>query len=240
MWVTNQELAELDRFKFETSGFLFLPDWLSGQENKKLTEDFLSVYSDTLKVKELTKSTVSQVVIDLEANGEHDLLYAAMKNLSKSTIFGALSDKFENFGSHLLGKRCNVINTGIAVGLPNSNRTSYDWHQESPYYPSINTLHLQFPIAFPCTRQNGTMSVLEGSHKMGQITKVKQIDRGAKHTTSIVPSLIDSYMKIYEEFAFEMRLGDAYVFDQNLIHRSNNNYSEELRLAGIIRVEVTQ
>ena len=55
----------------------------------------------------------------------------------------------------------------MAIGLnDNLKRISYDWHQEKPYYSDITTIHFQFPILNQCTKKNGTMSVLSGSHKI--------------------------------------------------------------------------
>ena len=86
-----------------------------------------------------------------------------------------------------------------------------------------------------CTRRNGTMSVLSGSHKLGFIKKIKSDQLHKKSVYSYIPSNINVIAKKFSEKFIYMKLGDLVMFDENVIHKSNINSTNKIRFVGIIR-----
>ena len=109
------------------------------------------------------------------------LLYLAFDDGSSLVSLGILTDddyskpnkitKSNIVDPSVLKNNYEPMKTGYAIGIKNSKRTSYDWHQEKSYYSKIKkkTFHYQFPFFGKCSKSNGTMSVLEGSHTLGNI-----------------------------------------------------------------------
>lgn len=124
----------------------------------------------------------------------------------------------------------------VLFGLPDDHRLVYDWHQEGNYMPGLKQFcNLWFPVFDPATLENGTMSVLAGSHKLGLLPYTKQ--RVANNSyTSLIPHGIESIVERHEEVACLCAPGDLVVFHENLIHRSNHNRSGRTRFSGVLRL----
>lgn len=138
----------------------------------------------------------------------------------------------------LFDLKTKTISTGYAIGVKNSLRTSYNWHQEKSYYKKIDTIHFQFPFLNACTKKNGTMSVLQGSHTLGVINNTNYKRLHKKSIYSHIPKEIPKMKKFYKEKHLVMKIGDICVFNQNIVHRSNKNLSNKIRFAGISRQKI--
>lgn len=227
----------LEKKFFEEKGYLILKDFLSEEEVKDLKNMLIDGYNRFLE-DEINENNISEVIMKYENNNLHDKLYEAFKYISSSDYFVYIGKKFSKFVKEKFNLDTKIINTGFAIGIKDSKRTAYDWHQEKPYYEKQDTIHLQFPIIYPCSEANGTMSVLEGSQNQGYIKEVKNIKINQKSVNSFVPKNINDLIHIYPEKSFNMSLRDAGVFDQNIIHRTNKNLLNEVRFAGIIRLQI--
>ena len=130
------------------------------------------------------------------------------------------------------------INAGLNIGIKDSKRTAYRWHQEKPYYKNISTIHFQFPILNAFSKKNGTMSVLSGSHKLGFIKKTITSQQHKKSVYSYIPKDIRKIEKKFVEKSIIMKLKDIVVFDENVLHRSNKNLTNKIRFAGTVRCQI--
>lgn len=222
---------------FEKNGYVILKDFLSIKETGDLKKMLIDGYKKYLEV-DVSEDNISQKIVDYEKKGFHDQLYSAFKAIHSSSYFKKIGQKLSEFSKKELNLNTKLINTGYAIGIKDAKRTAYDWHQEKPYYKNINTIHFQFPMIYPCNEKNGTMSVLEGSHTLGYIKDVSNVKLDKKSVNSFVPKQMDEYLDIYPEKSINMSLRDVAIFDQNIIHRTNKSYVEEVRFAGIIRLEV--
>ena len=81
------------------------------------------------------------------------------------------------------------------------------------------------------------MSVLKSSHELGEIKKVKNIKLTKKSINTFKPSNIQKIKNKYVEKHITMNLGDACMFNENIVHRSNKNYSKMIRFVPIIRLK---
>jgi ectoine hydroxylase len=105
---------------------------------------------------------------------------------------------------------------------------AWEWHQDYGYWYDQGFLYPRLMSAFvsldPATRENGCLSVLRGSHKIGRLNHVKigaqfgvEQDRMA---------LIES---LFERVYCEMEPGSILFFDSNLLHASGANESDHHR-----------
>ena len=127
------------------------------------------------------------------------------------------------------------VDSHIIFCIPDSTRLTWGWHQESTYDVfDGNGVNFCLPIFERATRENGSMSVLRGSHAMGKLPfdKVKEHENGA---TTLVPKRIEEFERNYEEVVFEADPGAVVMFNRHLIHRSNQNRSPRPRITAVIR-----
>lgn len=105
---------------------------------------------------------------------------------------------------------------------------AWAWHQDYGYWYRNGVLWPQLTSVFiavdPATRENGCMQVIPGSHKLGRIDHTltgeqagADLDR-VNHILTRLPLV-----------HVEMEPGDALFFHANLLHRSDQNRSENPR-----------
>ena len=221
---------------FHLNGSCVIKNQLPNKNLKKIEKAFFSIYSKQLDT-EINKNNYSRIITNFEKSKEFDKLYSALKKFSSTKELLSLNKFFKKKANEIFKKKFKLIGTGMAIGLNNSNRTAYKWHQEKPYYPIKKTVHFQFPLLAECNKINGTMSVLSGSNIEGFIQSVKNIKKHQKSVNSFVPTRIKKLKKKYKETFINMKKKDFVLFHENIIHRTNKNTSNKIRLACIFRYE---
>ena len=105
---------------------------------------------------------------------------------------------------------------------------AWTWHQDYGYWYQNGVLLPLLCSAFiavdPATRENGCMQVLRGSHQLGRIDHVLTGQQAGADRERV-----DQIRKRLELVYVEMEPGDALFFHCNLLHRSDQNRSENPR-----------
>lgn len=106
---------------------------------------------------------------------------------------------------------------------------AWEWHQDYGYWYHNGCL---FPymasvmVALdPCTRDNGCLQVLRGSHLMGRIDHVCV----EGNQVAAAPERVEQAKQVCELVYCEMQPGDALFFHCNTLHRSDANRSNDRR-----------
>jgi ectoine hydroxylase-related dioxygenase (phytanoyl-CoA dioxygenase family) len=109
---------------------------------------------------------------------------------------------------------------------------AWEWHQDYGYWYDNGCL---FPDMASCmiavdraTKANGCLQVLKGSHRMGRINHGKVGDQ-----TGADPERVAAALERLERVDCELEPGSAIFFHSNLLHRSDQNKSEDPRWAFI-------
>jgi hypothetical protein len=109
---------------------------------------------------------------------------------------------------------------------------AWAWHQDYGYWYQNGVLEPLLTSVFiavdPCTRENGCLQVIRGSHRCGRIDHVLTGDQAGadrERVTELLKRMPLDYV--------EMAPGDALFFHANLLHRSDRNRSENPRWAMI-------
>lgn len=105
---------------------------------------------------------------------------------------------------------------------------AWAWHQDYGYWYQNGVLFPDLVSVFiavdPCTRENGCLQVIEGSHKLGRIEHVLTGDQAGADRERV-----EEVLKRLPLVHVEMEPGDALFFHANLLHRSDQNRSPNPR-----------
>jgi ectoine hydroxylase len=105
---------------------------------------------------------------------------------------------------------------------------AWAWHQDYGYWYQNAVLFPDLTSAFiavdPATRENGCMQVIRGSHKIGRIEHQLQGDQAGADQKRV-----EQILKVLPLDYVEMDPGDVLLFHANLLHRSDQNRSENPR-----------
>jgi ectoine hydroxylase-related dioxygenase (phytanoyl-CoA dioxygenase family) len=105
---------------------------------------------------------------------------------------------------------------------------AWAWHQDYGYWYQNAVLAPLLTSVFiavdPCTRENGCMQVIPHSQDLGRIDHVLTGDQAGADRERV-----DEILKRMPLVHVEMAPGDALFFHANLLHRSDQNRSENPR-----------
>lgn len=105
---------------------------------------------------------------------------------------------------------------------------AWTWHQDYGYWYQNGVLMPLLTSVFiavdPSTKTNGCLQVIEGSHQCGRIDHILTGDQAGADRER-VEELLKRLPLVY----VEMEPGDAVFFDCNLLHRSDQNRSDQPR-----------
>ena len=97
---------------------------------------------------------------------------------------------------------------------------AWSWHQDYGYWYQNGCLFPDLASVMiavdPCTKENGCLQVLKGSHLMGRVEHGRYGDQ-----TGADPERTDQAMKVLELVYCVMDPGDAVFFHSNTLHRSD-------------------
>jgi hypothetical protein len=109
---------------------------------------------------------------------------------------------------------------------------AWAWHQDYGYWYQNGVLQPLLTSAFiavdPSTRENGCLQVIRGSHHCGRINHVLTGDQAGADRERV-----EEILKRMPLDHVEMAPGDALFFHCNLLHRSDQNRSDQPRWAMI-------
>lgn len=105
---------------------------------------------------------------------------------------------------------------------------AWAWHQDYGYWYQNGVLFPLLTSAFiavdPATKENGCMQVLKGSHHLGRIDHILTGDQAGADLERVREA-----EKVLELVYVEMEPGDVLFFHANLLHRSDQNKSDNPR-----------
>jgi ectoine hydroxylase len=105
---------------------------------------------------------------------------------------------------------------------------AWEWHQDYGYWYENGVLFPQLCSVYiavdPSTKENGCLQVLKKSQLMGRIDHGKTGDQAGADLDRV-----NEAMKVLDLVYCEMEPGDVLFFHPNLLHRSNQNRSDNPR-----------
>ena len=117
---------------FDINGYVILKDFLSSKDINNLKEMMINGYKNHLD-NDISIDNISNKIVHYEKKGMYDKLYDAFKAINSSNCFQNIDQKLSDFVEKTFNFKTKLINTGYAIGIKDSIRTSYDWHQGCIY-----------------------------------------------------------------------------------------------------------
>jgi hypothetical protein len=214
--MTTQPLTAEERARYQTEGFILRRGLFDSEEIELLRR---SAREDH----ELDKRSYGR------ADGEGGTVRLSLWNHPGDTIYGmfARCERIVRTAEALLEGEVyhyhsKMILKDARVG------GAWTWHQDYGYWYYNGVLQPLMLSAFvavdQATRANGCLQVLQGSHAFGRIDHVKSGDQAGADMER-VNVLVERLPLVY----VEMEPGDALFFHCNLLHRSDQNRSDNPR-----------
>jgi ectoine hydroxylase len=163
------------------------------------------------------------------ADGEGGTVRLSLWNHPGDTIYGmaARSERLAGSAEQLLGGEVyhyhsKMIMKDARVGGAWAWHQDYGyWYQNGVLFPLLTSASIAVDRA---TRENGCLQVVRGSHQLGRIEHVLTGDQAGADVERVAEVL-----KRMDLVYVEMEPGDTLFFHCNLLHRSDQNRSEQPR-----------
>lgn len=163
------------------------------------------------------------------ADGEGGTVRLSLWNHPTDTIYGAIarSRSLVEAVEQLLGDEAYHYHSKMVMKDARTGG-AWAWHQDYGYWYQNGVLWPNLCSAFiavdPCTRENGCLQVVRGSHRLGRL------DHQVTGTQAgIDPERLAAIETRLETVHVLMNPGDLLLFHPNTLHRSDRNRSENRR-----------
>jgi hypothetical protein len=167
------------------------------------------------------------------ADGEGGTVRLSLWNHPGDGLYGmfARCERMVRSAEKLLGGEVYHYHSKMVMKDPKVGG-AWAWHQDYGYWYQNGVLLPLLTSAFiavdACTRANGCLQVIRGSHECGRINHVLTGDQAGADRERV-----EELLKRMPLEYVEMEPGDALFFHCNLLHRSDQNHSEQPRWAMI-------
>jgi ectoine hydroxylase len=201
---------------FNQDGYLFIESILDSEETSLLQEACRQ---------DATLQSHAMAVRDAQGRKTNLSLW----NHPGDDIYGTIarSERIVDATEQLLGDEVYHYHSKLSAKQPKVGG-AWEWHQDYGYWYKNGCLFPDMLSVFiavdPCTKENGCMQVLKGSHRMGRIEHGFEGEQTGAHRERV-----NEAMKVLDLVYCEMSPGTALFFHSNLLHRSDANLSDDPR-----------
>jgi len=209
---------------------------LSGDQIKQFHEDGYLVVEDLLDAEEIAllaaaareDQRMASAAMDVkDTQGRRTNL--SLWNHPGDDIYGmiARSEKIVTGMEQLLGDEVYHYHSKMSAKEPKVGG-AWEWHQDYGYWYNNGCLLPDMASVFiavdECTRENGCMQLLRGTHKLGRI------DHGRfGEQTGADPERVKVALERFDRIYCEMKPGTGLYFHGNTLHASDPNLSDKPR-----------
>jgi ectoine hydroxylase len=162
-------------------------------------------------------------------DGEGGITRLRLWNGASDDLFGLVGrlPRVVNPVEQILDGEVYLYHSKVTMKEPRTGG-AWAWHQDYGYWYNNGCLFPEMASVMlaldPCTKENGCLQVLDGSHRLGRIDHMKVGDQ-----TGADPERVEEACKVLPLVYCEMEPGDGLLFHCNTLHRSDQNLSEHRR-----------
>ena len=162
-------------------------------------------------------------------DGEGGQVRLSLWNHPGDTLYGmfARCESMVNSAEKILGGEVYHYHSKMIMKDPRVGG-AWTWHQDYGYWYENGVLAPLLTSAYiavdPATKENGCMQVIPRSHQLGRVDHILSGDQAGANKERV-----GEILKRMPLLHVEMEPGDTLFFDCNLLHRSDQNLSENPR-----------
>ena len=219
---------------YDKHGYVTLKAYIPSEYLDDVVRDLGAIFEPYSSESE---NPIDSGIIELDKNNQKRL-YELHNAANKSTAFKFLSRFLSDVVRNISGITSPTLEiaSGLLLSIPKDDRLVYDFHQESSYMKEFDDIfNIHYPLLRTSTIENGTMSILPGTHKLG-VLEYEASRKSENSYTDLRPKRIEEIEATCAEFHCYLELGDVIIFHKDLIHKSNYNASTLCRPVGIQRL----
>ena len=211
------KLSKSQLADFEVNGYVIVRSYYTNEEIECLQEKAFNDPSlnDNAWHKKDTSGSVSKVCLWQETGDDFYSMFSRGRRLVDSA-------------EEIIGEPVYHTSTKIMMKEPFVGG-AWEWHQDFGYWHQDNLM--LYPKAISCmvainkaTIENGCLQVLRGSHRLGRLDHHKTGDQKGADM-----KFVEEAKKYHELVNVELEPGDVLFFHCNLLHKSNQNQSDQPR-----------
>lgn len=209
--ITDEQVA-----RFHRDGYLIVPKLLDEEETELL-----------YKIAKADREMLEKRRAGADAQGNQTLIL--LHNDLRDDIYGSIvrSRRIVDTMERLLEGEVYHYHHKMTMKEPFEGG-AWEWHQDYGYWYNNGCLFpymasVQIAVD-PCTRENGCLQVIRGSHHMGRVNHGQVATQ-----TGADMERVEQALKRLELVYCELEPGDAVFFHCNLLHRSDANRSPKPR-----------
>jgi hypothetical protein len=228
-----QSSEEMDIF-YSRYGYITLKRHITSEYIEDVVNDLTTIFGPYASDK---KNPVDSAIINLGNKDKkrlHELHIAAEKLTSLKRISCFLGATVKSISM----KDAPVLEifSHLLLGIPKDDRLVYNFHQESSYMKGFSDIfNCHYPLFRTSTIENGTMSILAGTHKLGNL-EYEKFRKSNDSYTDLLPKNLSEITGNYPELHCYLEVGDVMIFHKDLLHKSNYNGSTLARPVGVQRL----
>lgn len=210
------EVAEAQLQQFNDQGFILVPRLFDPEEIS-----LLAAYAKT------DQAVLQRATSRSDADGRSTKL--SLSNELLDTPYSAVvrSNRIVSTMAKLLGDEVYHYHHKMMLKEPKVGG-AWEWHQDYGYWYDYGCLFPTMASCFiavdRCTKENGCLQVIPGSHHLGRMNHMKVAGQ-----TGADPERVDAVLERMKIHHVEMQPGDGLFFHGNLLHRSDQNTSDDPR-----------
>lgn len=240
----NKIITLKEKNLFKKQGYLLFKNLLEKDFDKSVKESLLYLFETSLKktgnlkISEKFKNTnlkiknylLRQHKIDKEIFIENIKLLKKTRGVNDILInhkINLIASELLNINiNHLLFTEGNII-----PNMPKNKSLLYSFHSEVSWLPLRRSfINFWMPIINNKNKKNGTISLLQNSHKKNypfyEYYGFNKI--GKKDQNLLQYEIPQKEIKNFKEIKVEANVRDVLFFDQNLVHKSNINTTNDI------------
>jgi ectoine hydroxylase-related dioxygenase (phytanoyl-CoA dioxygenase family) len=256
MKVMNISKASIDQ-EINEFGFCEIPNFFSERQLNHFEKCVVDLYLlQAEKIGEYRERAIQLRISDKSDFEKFSALYEMMEIADKEALYqvqkfltssqGARSifdERFMSLLTELLRSSANAVlldGPALFVNRPRTDRLLYKWHSEAHYYPKRRRFYnIWFPLFSDKNVGNGTMSFKTKSHLVDlPFADYQGFDKGSEGQSNyfIQYEIPSNLLSSFSEYFCEVPRTSLIIFHKNLVHRSNQNISDEYSVAVVARV----
>jgi ectoine hydroxylase-related dioxygenase (phytanoyl-CoA dioxygenase family) len=226
-------LTDAQWAQYQREGYLVLGKVLSDERLKALQDRIDAImlgdadidYSKVLMQLDSTTGKYEDAPEQTMGHKGRSLAYRKIQNLEHDRVFRDYieADVYRELCARVYGEDTPIACfRAMFMNKPAQQGTLLPWHQDAWVYLDRQPEITVWTALDPATKANGCVQVIPGSHLLGRVNQ-------EHHSGFLTQEQVEKYCREEDSVYVELEAGEAVVFHNWLMHRSDVNRTDSSR-----------